>query len=104
MLTIADSFGRDVDYGGDAFCGRCCSRLPARLQKFNVSANWIWRMEAAVPLIVPKFAMGAGPDPPPQLALGFPNSTWFGALNISARNSRFFPSAIWKYFMTETSW
>src|SRR4051794_17255878 len=60
-------------------------------------------MEAVVPVMVPNVAIGAGPEPPPQLAPGLPSSTWFGALNISMRNSMFLFSAIWKYFVSETS-
>src|ERR1017187_291642 len=82
--------------------GRLLTRSPD--QKFNLSANWIWRMEFAVPRVWPKFEGGAAPEPPPQLMLvGLYKFTWLGALNISMRNSRLLCSVIGNSLMTEAS-
>ena len=44
-------------------------------------------MLVKVEVITPKFDGGATLELPPQLTEpGVPNSTWFGALNISTRN------------------
>src|ERR1022692_1876171 len=73
------------------------------VQKFNLSANWIWRMVPAE-VILPKVEAGVGVEPlfqpnwPPT-----PNSTWLGALNISMRNSRFLCSVIGNSLMIEKS-
>jgi hypothetical protein len=60
---------------------------PPSPQKLYFSANWICRMLVKVEVITPKFDGGATFELPPQPTdPGVPNSTWFGALNISTRN------------------
>ena len=61
--------------------------LKRRSQKLYLRAICIWRMLVNVEVITPKFDGGATLELPPQLTEpGVPNSTWFGALNISTRS------------------
>ena len=59
-------------------------------------------MLARVEVIVPKLAEGALLELP-QPVFGVPNSTWFGALNISMRNCSAWRSVIMKSLNTEKS-
>src|SRR5690349_19651661 len=73
-------------------------------QKLNFNASWICRIALEVDVILPNVEAGFGFDPFPQLNCPpLFNSTWFGALNISVRNSSALRSPMRKYLTTEMS-